>query len=348
MEKLTGSNIITLINKVSEDETLLKDVKDLTKEDFDFDDLLVKLFFEIFPDGFASANFDTADKEIMTTFADLMTKVKGEVSKQGLRKAHSIIQNIRSSSNVVVERENEFNKINGSPVTDSQFKAAQLVSFLSKYIDGNENKVKLANALRNIHQANFNDAGREIHAVYERYFPEQNIKTAFVTPLNQVGEPYQLCAKGIYIWGHAVPTATSNCRDYCIDARVHPDGSVGCNYVKWLNESLITQEQAMNLFDKMPMKNETMNLKPGERSKFPMSDQDSQDQRIIRDKEVVNVPWETQLEKEHGEPKKIDDKYHSKIVSDKAIETLLATTRDVFDEDDLDTLEQKIQELIGE
>ncbi len=184
-----------------------------------------------------------------------------------------------------------------------------------------------------------------IHAVYARNYPEKNVKLAFTTLKNQMGESYQLCAKGIYHSGYPVPMPVSSCREYCIDVRKNPDGTVGCNYLKWLNENLTTNEQAMNFFDKIPVEHEKMNLEDGERSRFPMSDQDSQETKVRRLDKLENEPFEKQLDKFHGKEKKAEK---SEETPDEAIEALLKDAREAFDDDDLDTLEQLLREAMGE
>jgi hypothetical protein len=171
---------------------------------------------------------------------------------------------------------------------------------------------------------------------------------AFTTLKNQVGESYQLCAKGIYIWGQPVPMALSNCREYCIDVRKNPDGTIGCNYLKWLNENLTTQQQALNIFDKMPVEQDTMNLEKDQRTKFPMSDQDPLDSHMKRLDKSNYDSWEVQLEEEHAKSKGTKPTTTKRIFSDKALDALLKDTRDAFDEEDLDVLENQIRASVGE
>jgi len=137
-----------------------------------------------------------------------------------------------------------------------------------------------------------------------------------------------------------------------VDSRLNPDGSVGCNYVKWLNDHVITQEQALNVYDKMPVEQTTSNLEPGQRTKFPMSDQDSQDMRMIREEKltetVTTKPWEEQLEASHKKNNTDTKEKPTVLATDEALEKMLKTVREVFDEDELDTLEQQLREAVGE
>jgi hypothetical protein len=350
MKKLNGSDIITLVKTSMLDKELMHDLTKLAKNDFDSEDLIVNLFFKEFPQGFASNRFAQIEK---TKLVNVLSKLKKEIYTHGLRKAHSLVQNFRNSSNEAVVLENETGDFNHSNSSSDKIKAAGLISFLSKYIDGETNKQTLASSLNDIKLENYDEAGNKIHKVFSSLYPEKNIKLAFTTLKNQMGESYQLCAKGIYNYGSPVPMALSNCRDYCIDVRKNPDGTIGCNYLKWMNENLITNEQAMNLFDKMSYGSdyETNNLEKGERTKFPMSDQNSQDKRINRDedltKKVTLKPWEEQLEDSHSKEKTIKVKQKNPI-SDEAIEELLFNAREVFDDQDLDTLEEQIQAMMGD
>ena len=348
MKKITGSDIITLVKSSMKNEDLMGDLTKLASNDFDSEDLIVKMFFKEFPQGFATKKFAQVDRAKLT---GVLSSIKKEIYTHGLRKAHSLIQNIRNSSNEAVKLENETGEFNHEKIGLNQIKAAGLISFLSKYIDGETNRQSLASSLDDIHSENFKEAGEKIHKVFSNLYPDKNIKLAFTTLKNQVGESYQLCAKGIYNYGSPIPMAISNCRDYCIDVRKHPDGTIGCNYLKWLNENLITNEQALNLFDKMPYGSEyeTNNLEKGERTKFPMSDQDSQDKRIKREEKLTNnitlKPWEEKLEEKNKKAPSI--KVTQKpAMSDEAIEALLKNARDVFDDDDLDTLEEQIQAMM--
>lgn len=348
MKKLTGSDIITLTKTYLKDNGKIKDeLFELSKKDFDSDDLLVGFFFKLYPGGFNSSKFKSTDNDTLEAIVDLMSKIKKEISSQGIRKAYGLIQNIKNASNEAVELENKINdEVYNENETVSQLKAAQIVNFLSKYISGNNNKTLLSQAYKNINSLKLEEAGKDLHQVFANLYPEKNIKLAYVTLKDQIGESYQLCPKGIYIWGNPVPMPISNCRDYCIDSRNHPDGTVSCNYLKWLNENLMTNEQAKNLFDKIPVEHETMNLEKGERTKFPMSDQDSQDQRMSRKNNTVDKSWEEQLEEKNKKTSVTTNV--KKVVSDNAIEALLMKSRHIFDDDELNTLENQLREAIGE
>lgn len=344
MKKLAGNDLIILMKTALSNETVLKEAQSLTKDDFNNEDIIVNCFFKAFPQGFSS--FDkTASKSVETIDA-----VKREVINQGLRKAFHNLQSIRNASNEAVRLESE---ISGAVEVnfETQLKTAKLLSFLSKYTDGQNNRTVLSEALQDLNKSDLDSASDKVHSIFARLNPASNIKTAFVTVKQQIGEGYLMCPKGIYQSGKPIPMAISNCREYCVDSRLHPDGTVSCNYLKWLNENLITQEQAKNLFDTMDYGSEyeTMNLEKGQRTKFPMSDQDSQDMRIFRDKNVLVdglKTWEEKLETQHGQPEK---KTESKsIASDKALEILLKDVRDVYDEDELDTLEAMLQAELGE
>lgn len=351
MKKITGSDVITLIKSSMKNSNLIDEMIKLSSSDFDSEDIIVNLFLAQFPQAFATEKFAQTNKKELV---NVMSKIKKEIYTHGLRKAHNLIQNVRNASNEAVVLENLCNEQKDSNTGLNQVKVAGLINFLSKYIDGEKNRMILASSLNDIHGQKFDLAGEKIQTVFSNLYPEKNIKLAFTTLKNQMGESYQLCAKGIYNYGHAVPMAISNCRDYCIDVRNNPDGTVGCNYLKWLNENLITNEQAWHLFDKMPYGSEyeTNNLQKGERTKFPMSDQDSQDLRIDRDEEltkkVTTKPWEEQLENSHKKDEKINVPKKNAILSDKAIEALLVNYHDVFDEDDLDNLEEQIREMMGD
>lgn len=345
MKKLTGSDIIALIKSSMKDDTLKGELKALASTDFDNDDILVKFFFRAFPEGFRSSGFHNADSDSLTAFAGAMFNIKKEISNYGLRKAHNLLQNVRDASDQAVAMDNEVNEAVPTGDASSQIKAAQLVNFLSKYVDGHPNREALAGAVEDINAGRLKEASENIHAVYARNYPEKNVKLAFTTLKNQMGESYQLCAKGIYHSGYPVPMPVSSCREYCIDVRKNPDGTVGCNYLKWLNENLTTNEQAMNFFDKIPVEHEKMNLEDGERSRFPMSDQDSQETKVRRLDKLENEPFEKQLDKFHGKEKKAEKLEET---PDEAIESLLKDAREAFDEDDLDTLEQLLREAMGE
>jgi hypothetical protein len=347
MKKLTGPDIIVLLKSATVDDNVLREAQSLSKKDFHEEDILVNYFFANCPNG-----FNGLEKTAMYTISEAMNSVKTEIMTQGLRKAHNLLQNVRNASNDAVIMENIVSESNPEVGLDAQFKAAKLLHFLARYATTNTDKDILETSVNQVNTGKLVEASNNIRKVFAKMIPDKNIKTAFVTLKNQMGEGYQMCAKGIYQSGRPVPMAISNCRDYCVDARLNPDGTVGCNYVKWLNEHLITQEQAKNLFDSMPTKGQvTMNLGDGQRTKFPMSDQDPQDSKIIRKeaitKDITEKSWESKLEESHK------DKHKVKVVtktlaSDSAIELLLKDCRDVFDEDDLDTLETRLREAMGE
>ena len=341
MKKLTGSDIITLIKTAESKPEIINDLKTLTASDFNSEDILVNYFFNCFNNGFSNAKFASSDGFRQT--ADAMELIKSEVSSVGLRKAYNLLQNIRNTFNEAVEQENLILKTDKAEDGQMQIKAAKILNFLSKYVDGNENKSKIKKALSDVHTFNIKNASNEVREVYSSLNPSKNVKLAFVTLKNQVGEAYQMCPKGIYNQGAAVPMALSNCREYCIDAKVNVDGTVGCNYLNWLNSQLITQNQALNLFDKMHIDQETMNLEKGDRSKFPMSDQNAQDSRIKRQESNTGESLENQLSSLNAKETKNITKKKTKVLSDKAIEALLKDTRDVFDDDELDTLEEQLR-----
>lgn len=350
MKKLTGTDVITII-KASKDQNVLNDAKKLSSNDFNQDDVIVKTFFASFPEGFksnkyASTNVDALAKEF--------TALKSEIVNYGLRKAHNLIQNARSKDNEAVKLENTTLDSQIMSSFDNQLKAAQTVNFLSKYIDGIEKKKVLAEAYDSIMKNDLENASEAIKEVFSG--AKRNTRTAFVTVKNQDGEAYQLCPKGIYIWGSPRPMAISNCREYCIDAKLHPDGTVSCNYLKWLNDTMITHKQALNIGDHMDYNDgkteiEYMELPKGVKTKFPMSDQDPQDSKIDRSvKSNTEESWESQLEKEHKKFNSISKEPAKKIsiISDAAIEVLLNDAREAFDENDLDTLEAEIRKAMGE
>jgi len=350
MKKLTGSDVITII-KASKDQNVLNDAKELSLNDFNQDDIIVKTFFASFPEGFKSNKYASSNIDVLATE---LASFKNEIVNYGLRKAHNLIQNARAAENEAVKLENSTIEAQTMSSFDSQLKAAKMINFLSKYIDGIDKKKALAEAYSLIMKKDLDNASDTIREVFSGV--KRNTRTAFVTIKNQDGEAYQLCPKGIYIWGSPRPMAISNCREYCIDAKLHPDGTVSCNYLKWLNDTMITHKQALNIGDSMDYNDgkteiEYMELPKGVRTKFPMSDQDPQDSKIDRSvKSNTEESWESQLEKEHKKFN-LDNKQNQKktqIISDAAIELLLNDVREAFDEKDLDALEAEIRKSMGE
>lgn len=350
MKKLTGSDVITII-KASKDQNVLNDAKELSLNDFNQDDIIVKTFFASFPEGFKSNKYASTNIDVLATE---LTSFKNDIVNYGLRKAHNLIQNARMAENEAVKLENSTIEAQTMSSFDSQLKAAKMINFLSKYIDGIDKKKALAEAYSLIMKKDLDNASDTIREVFSGV--KRNTRTAFVTIKNQDGEAYQLCPKGIYIWGSPRPMAISNCREYCIDAKLHPDGTVSCNYLKWLNDTMITHKQALNIGDSMDYNDgkteiEYMELPKGVRTKFPISDQDPQDSKIDRSvKSNTEESWEAQLEKEHKKFN-LDNKQNQKktqIISDAAIELLLNDVREAFDEKDLDVLEAEIRKSMGE
>lgn len=343
MKKLTGSDIINIIKTSSKNEEVNREAQALVPQDFNEEDLVVKTFLNMFPNGFASASFQKTDK---IKVASTLSSIKKEIVDTGLRKAFILLQNVRNASNEAVTLENDFNEYTPTKGVQNQIKAAQLVEFLSKYVDGQINKNILSQASEEINNGDLDQASDNIRRVFSG--DNQNIRKAFVTIKQQIGEPYLLCPKGIYNLGYAVPMATSSCRDYCIDAKNHPDGTVSCNYLKWLKEGMISHEQTKHLFDTIVTEHETMNLEPGQRSKFPMSQQDSQDMRINRGVETINEPFELQFEEWRAKNKPESKPKPKPLATDAAMEILLKEYREVFDEDELDVLEQQLREAMGD
>jgi hypothetical protein len=346
MRKLTGSDIITIVKSASKNPDVILEAQNLSVSDFDTDDITVRFFFNAFPEGFRSAGI--SDDALRQSLSETLEKIKKEVEGYSLRKAHNLLQNARCASNDAVKLDNVSLEKNQEPELISQIKSAKLVKFLSKYASGASNRQKLTLAYKEINEGSLEKASDYVRDVYNNIFPQPNVKTAFVTVKNQIGEGFQLCPKGIYASGRPIPMAISNCREYCIDARIHPDGTVGCNYLTWLNNNLTTQEQAKHLFDSIKVAHETMNLEKGQRTKFPMSDQNSLDTHIKRNDNLVNEPRETQLEKihkTHTNDKAIKPKV---VITDEAIEVLLKDYREVFEENELDNLESEIRKAMGE
>jgi hypothetical protein len=350
MKKLTGSDVITII-KASKDQNVLNDAKELSLNDFNQDDIIVKTFFASFPEGFKSNKYASSNIDALVTE---LASFKNQIVNYGLRKTHNLIQNARAAENEAVKLENSTIEAQTMSSFDSQLKAAKMINFLSKYIDGIDKKKALAEAYSLIMKKDLDNASDTIREVFSGV--KRNTRTAFVTIKNQDGEAYQLCPKGIYIWGSPRPMAISNCREYCIDAKLHPDGTVSCNYLKWLNDTMITHKQALNIGDSMDYNDgkteiEYMELPEGVRTKFPMSDQDPQDSKINRQiKSNTEESWEFQLEKEHKKFN-LDNKQNQKktqIISNAAIELLLNDVREAFDEKDLDVLEAEIRKSMGE
>lgn len=347
MKRLAGNDIIVLMKAAVSDGAVLKEAQSLTKDDFNHEDIIVNYFFNAFPDGFNSMD-KTASNKI-----NVLENVQKQVVNHGLRKAFSNLQNFRGASNEAITLENQVSEYFPSADFESQLKTAKLLTFLSKYSVGENNRQQLKEAAKDVNASDFKSAANKVHSVFARLNPASNVRTAFVTIKQQIGEGYQMCPKAIYQSGKPIPMAISDCREYCIDVRHNPDGTVGCNYLKWLNENLMTQEQAKNLFDTMPYGSdyETMNLEDKQRSKFPMSDQDSQDQRMYRKPGAVadlNKPWEEKLETQHKGYENPDKRPHRSIASDKALEVLLKDVRDVFDDDELDSLAALLEEQLGE
>ncbi len=348
MKKLAGTDLIVLMNAAKKDNSVLEEMKKLSSRDLAPNDILADCFLRMFPGGIKTASTNDIDLAL-----NKMNLLKEEITVRGIRKAHNLLQNTRNSSSPVVGLDAELNGLDQVHGVEAQLKSAKLLNFLSKYVDGDSNKATLKEAAINVNRGNLDQASHSLRDVFARY-TQKNIKTAFVTVKQQIGEGYQMCPKAIYQSGRPIPMAISNCREYCIDARLDPDGSVGCNYVKWLNENLITQEQALNLFDKMPNNDsdiQIMNLEKGQRSKFPMSEQDSQDLRIEREEKltekITTKSWEEQLDTNRTKQPLAKETKNTSM-SDTAIEKLLEDVRDVFDEDDLDTLEQQIREATGD
>jgi len=117
-----------------------------------------------------------------------MELIKTEVSSVGLRKAYNLLQNIRNTFNEAVCQENLI--LNTDKIDDGQMqiKAAKILNFLSKYVDGNENKNKIKKALSDVHAFNIKVAAEEVREVYSSLNPSKNVKLAFVTLKNQMGE----------------------------------------------------------------------------------------------------------------------------------------------------------------
>lgn len=350
MRKLAGTDVIVLIKTALKDEVVLKEASALSRNDFAKDDLIVNCFYKLCPDGFSSNLLQNkvAGKNLLNS----LESVKKEILNSGIRKAFNYLQNVRNASDEAVKLENELNEIQSYSIVEYQHRAAKLINFLAKYVDGENTREVLASSCSKVIRGELDDASKALHQIFARTNPAQNVRTAFVTIKQQIGEGYQMCPKGIFQSGHPVPMAISSCRDYCVDSRLNPDGSVGCNYVKWLNDHVITQEQALNVYDKMPVEQTTSNLEPGQRTKFPMSDQDSQDMRMIREEKltetVTTKPWEEQLEASHKKNNTDTKEKPTVLATDEALEKMLKTVREVFDEDELDTLEQQLREAVGE
>lgn len=342
MNALTGNDIITILRAASADNKndVLAAAKDLSIDDYNQNDIIVQAFLSSFPNGFKSS---MVNGENLNKIAESLDKLKSFICSVGVRKAFNLLTNVNHKDDLAVQFENKCEEMPSISGAEAQIKAAQLISFLSKYSSNKNDKKLLQEAENYVHQGNLREASSNLYKVYSGEKGPRNIRTAFVTLNNQPGEPYQMCPKGIYIWGQPRPMAVSSCAENCIDARLHPDGTVGCNYGNWLNENLITQKQALNLFDNIKQEQETMNLKEGERTKFPMSDQDSQDMRMRRLDNTPKEPWESQLEnlnsKKIQKPKDVNRPPVS-VFTDSTIEKILSESRDVFDDNDLDTLEQ--------
>lgn len=342
MQKFSGNDIITIIRTSQKNNEVLKEASSLNRSDFN-DDLLVDYFFEAHPDGFASAEAPYSKT------ADALSLIKKQIVDRGIRKAFFNVQLLNGNhQNLAATLENEvgqYHSANSFKKETMQNKTAGLTNFLSTYVSGEKNKTLLKAASKKIEENSYQEAAELIKSAFINT-TDGMTKTAFVTVKQQIGENYQMCPKAIYQSGRPIPMAISNCREYCIDSRLHPDGSVGCNYVKWLNENLITQKQALNLFDTVKISQETMNLEKNQRSKFPMSDQDSLDSRIKRENNTSEQSWEEQLEQSHkitpktAEPSDV-------VYTNSALEKLLENCREVFDEDDLDFLEARLNEEMG-
>jgi hypothetical protein len=350
MKKLTGTDVITIV-KASKKLSVLEEAKTLSPTDFNQDDIIVKAFYSSFPEGFKSEKYASADPDVL---AKKFASIKSEVVNYGLRKAFNLIQGARSANNEAVKLENVTMEMKTESSFDCQVKAANLINFLAKYADGIERKKALSEAYNHVIQNKLENASETIRNVFSG--TKNNTRTAFVTVKNQDGEAYQLCPKGIYIWGSPRPMALSNCREHCIDAKLHRDGNVSCNYLKWLNDTMVTQSQALNAGERMAYNDgkseiEYMQLQDGERTKFPMSDQDSQDSRIKRENSAnTKESWEAQLEakRKKTDVKKEAPAKKTNIMTDSAIEVLLNDAREAFDDNDLDTLEEEIRKSLGE
>ena len=353
MNKLAGTDVIVLMKAALKSNDVLKEAQTLTKDDFDRDDLIVNCFYRAMPMGFATPKLH--NKLASTDIIKSLESVKKEITSLGLRKAFNYIQNLRNASDEAVKVENQINEFSEFSKRETLSKVANLLAFLSRYTDGASNRDALAETAKNLKTGKLEEASEQIRNTFAKtnsLQPIKNYKKAFVTVKQQIGEGYQMCPKGIYQSGRPIPMALSSCREYCIDSRLNPDGTVGCNYVKWLNDNLLTQEQALNVPDFVEVEQVTVNLKPGERTKFPLSDQDPQDSMMIRDEKltekITTVPWEEQLKATHKNVDKREEPKFAPLASDSAIELLLKDVRDVFDEDELDSLEAQLEELLGE
>jgi hypothetical protein len=344
MKKLTGSDIVTILKSSSKNADVLHEAQNLTINDFNTDDPSVRMFLTLNPDGFRFSS----DKTSFNNMASAISSINKEILEKGMRKAYSNLQALREANSDAIEYEKIINEEKIIANAETQLKTATLLNSLSKYAHSSKHSQKLFEASENVSKGKFNEASDCVRNVFAEMNPEKNIKVAFTTLKNQMGESYQLCPKGIYIWGQPRPMPISDCREYCIDARLHQDGTVGCNYLNWLNENLITQKQALNLFDTIKQANETMNLKEGERTKFPLSDQDQLDARINRSDNINDTPWEKQLSESHDKKKEAQKPKANTLMTDAALETLLKDVRDVFDEDELATLEERLREAMGE
>jgi len=343
MKKLTGSDIITILKSSSKNSDVLKEAQNLTIKDFNTDDPGVKMFLSAKPDGFKFVLAEDCEP-----LSDLLSGINKEIFDKGMRKAFSHLQALKGQNSEAITLETSINEEKIQADGYTQLKTATLLESLSKFAKSSKHSKTLAEASGLVSKGNFQEASDCVRNVFAEANPEKNIKLAFTTIKNQVGEAYQLCPKGIYIWGQPRPMPLSDCREYCIDVRLHQDGTVGCNYLNWLNQNLITQKQALNLHDKIKQSQDTMNLEEGQRSKFPMSDQDQLDARINRKDNLENEPWEEQLTKSHKKFEKIKKDKPEVIVTDAALETLLKDVRDIFDDDELATLEERLREAMGE
>ncbi len=113
-------------------------------------------------------------------------------------------------------------------------------------------------------------AAYRVREVFSSYIPKPNVRTAYTTLSTQGNEPYLMCPKGTYVYGHAVPMEISKCRDNCVDSRATVEGGISCAYHEWLKKQADTQEAAWNRPDRWrnPENDKVLlTLAKGERSK---------------------------------------------------------------------------------
>lgn len=343
MKKLTGTDLAHIIKASINNEELKKEASLINANDYVEDDVAVKYFLKVFPGGLSGESFKKATSEKVIKVASNMTEIRDNVYNIGLRKAHALLQNVAGIESDLVTFDNKLESVNESDDINIRIKSAKLLNFLSKYASSSRHKETLSEASKNVVSGEISKAMDKIKTVFSKQDIVNN-RIAHVTVKQQEGLGYQMCPKSIYIFGKPSPMEISSCRDYCIDVRIDPDGSVGCNYSNWINSNVITQNEALNLFDKLATDQVTMNLEKGQRSKFPASDEDSLETMLNHTgQDIENFEDALENSRKKSDAKPVTKKVK---VEEKSIEELLEGHHEYFSDDELDNLEEMLRKSL--